>query len=155
DRFSQMIFRTKTDEKGVELDFKSLLQDIGANDDLATKVRESLMSINLLVSYLSGAIKSKGNHDSQSPLKILPQHIPSLTHHVTFSSSKACFLLDATLGMVNIEQSNIIKILSVAAVLFLPPTLIASVYGMNFKIMPELNWAWGYPAAVVLMALSA
>ena len=65
------------------------------------------------------------------------------------------FLLDATLGLINIEQNGIIKIFSVAAVVFLPPTLVASVYGMNFQHMPELNWQYGYPMAVALMCLSA
>ncbi len=156
DRFSQMAFRPKSDEKGAsQLDYKTLLQDIGANEDLGTKARESLLSINLLVSYLGGAIKSKVDDEVQSRLKILTQDILSLSDHVTFSSSKASFLLNATLGMVNIEQSNIIKILSVAAVLFLPPTLIASIYGMNFKLMPELNWSLGYPAVICFMILSA
>ena len=65
------------------------------------------------------------------------------------------FLLDATLGMINIEQNNIIKIFSMAAVVFLPPTLVASVYGMNFEHMPELKWVFGYPLAILLMVLSA
>jgi magnesium transporter len=64
-------------------------------------------------------------------------------------------LLDATLGLVNIQQNDIIKIVSVAAVVFLPPTLVASVYGMNFEYMPELNWLIGYPYALILMVLSA
>jgi len=65
------------------------------------------------------------------------------------------FLLDATLGMINTQQNDIIRILSVAAVVFLPPTLICSIYGMNFEHMPELKWVVGYPMALVLMVLSA
>jgi magnesium transporter len=65
------------------------------------------------------------------------------------------FFLDATLGMINIEQNTIIKIFSIAAVVFLPPTLVASIYGMNFKFMPELEWSLGYPWAVLLMIISA
>ena len=65
------------------------------------------------------------------------------------------FLLDATLGMINIQQNDIIKIFSIAAVVFLPPTLVASVYGMNFELMPELKWAFGYPLALLLMVISA
>ena len=74
----------------------------------------------------------------------------SLTDHATFLSGKIIFLLDATLGMINIQQNDIIKIFSVAAVVFLPPTLIASIYGMNFKHMPELDWWYGYPLALML-----
>ena len=65
------------------------------------------------------------------------------------------FLLDATLGMISIQQNAIIKIFSVAAVIFLPPTLVASIYGMNFAVMPELDWVFGYPMALVLMVPSA
>jgi magnesium transporter len=70
-------------------------------------------------------------------------------------SQKITFLLDATLGMISIEQNAIIKIFSVAAVIFLPPTLVASIYGMNFAVMPELGWLFGYPFALGLMVLSA
>jgi magnesium transporter len=70
-------------------------------------------------------------------------------------SQKVTFLLDATLGMISIEQNAIIKIFSVAAVIFLPPTLVASIYGMNFHVMPELDWLFGYPFALGLMVLSA
>ena len=69
--------------------------------------------------------------------------------------SKIQFLLDATLGLVNLEQNNIIKLFSVMAVMFMPPTLIASIYGMNFKRMPELEWPFGYPMAIVLMIVAA
>jgi len=70
-------------------------------------------------------------------------------------SGRVTLLLDATLGLINIEQNAIIKIFSVAAVVFLPPTLIASIYGMNFEFMPELSWPWGYPMALVMMVFSA
>ena len=65
------------------------------------------------------------------------------------------FLLDATLGLVTIEQNDIIKLFSVMSVIFLPPTLLASIYGMNFEIMPELKWAYGYPFALVMMIVAA
>lgn len=88
-------------------------------------------------------------------VKTLARDIRSLSDHASFLSQKITFLLEATLGMINIEQNAIIKIFSVAAVVFLPPTLIASMYGMNFKHMPELEWLVGYPFALVLMVLSA
>ena len=81
--------------------------------------------------------------------------LASLGEHATFLSGKIAFLLDATLGLINNEQNAIIKIVSVAAVVFLPPTLVASVYGMNFQHMPELGWRLGYPLALALMVLSA
>jgi magnesium transporter len=88
-------------------------------------------------------------------VKILQRDIVSLTDHSSFLSGKINFLLDAVLGLINIEQAGIIKIFSVAAVVFLPPTLVASVYGMNFRFMPELEWTYGYPFAIGLMILSA
>ena len=81
--------------------------------------------------------------------------VNSLTDHATFLSGKIIFLLDATLGMIQIQQNDIIKIFSVAAVVFLPPTLIASIYGMNFHDMPELGWVFGYPAALAMMIVFA
>ncbi len=75
--------------------------------------------------------------------------------HAAYLSSKIQFLLDSALGLINIQQNAIIKIFSVAAVIFLPPTLIASVYGMNFEHMPELKWLFGYPFAVGVMVVSA
>jgi magnesium transporter len=88
-------------------------------------------------------------------LRTMTRDVRSLTDHASFLSSKINFLLDATLGMINIEQNAIIKIFSVVAVVFLPPTLIASIYGMNFEYMPELHWPFGYPMALLLMLGSA
>ena len=93
--------------------------------------------------------------DHRARVKILQRDIVSLTDHSSFLSGKINFLLDAVLGLINIEQAGIIKIFSVAAVVFLPPTLVASVYGMNFRFMPELEWTYGYPFAIGLMVLSA
>ena len=78
-----------------------------------------------------------------------------MSDHAAFLNNKIQFLLDATLGLINLEQNQIIKIFSVAAVVFLPPTLVASIYGMNFHLMPELSWPFGYPMAIALMILSA
>ncbi len=88
-------------------------------------------------------------------VKTVSRDVASLSDYASFLSQKMTFLLDATLGMINIEQNGIIKIFSVAAVVFLPPTLVASVYGMNFKVMPELGWHLGYPFALILMVISA
>ena len=79
----------------------------------------------------------------------------SIEEHATFLAKVQLFLLDATLGLVTIEQNDIIKLSSVMSVIFMPPTLVASIYGMNFKFMPELDWAAGYPFAVVLMVMAA
>jgi magnesium transporter len=81
--------------------------------------------------------------------------IESLDGHTAFLFDKINFLMDATVGFININQNKIIKIFSVASVAFLPPTLIASIYGMNFRWLPELDWSWGYPFALLLMVASA
>ena len=79
----------------------------------------------------------------------------SLQEHAKFLNEKATFLLDAVLGVINIEQTAVIKTFSVVAVALMPPTLIASIYGMNFAHMPELAWGLGYPIALLLMGVSA
>jgi CorA-like Mg2+ transporter protein len=96
-----------------------------------------------------------GAKELGSHLKTVAADLGSLGDHTSYLSSKANFLLDTTLGLINIEQDGIIKIFSVAAVVLLPPTLVASVYGMNFEVMPELKWLFGYPFALAVMATSA
>jgi magnesium transporter len=85
----------------------------------------------------------------------MQRDVQSLSDHATYLSNKITFLLDAMLGVVTIEQNNIIKIFSIAAVALMPPTLVGTIYGMNFKFMPELSWEFGYPIALGLMVLSA
>jgi magnesium transporter len=88
-------------------------------------------------------------------LKTLQRDLASLREVADTHSVKIRFQLDATLGVINIRQSDVVKVFSVVAFVFLPPTLIASIYGMNFAVMPELQWRWGYPMAVGMMVLSA
>lgn len=155
DNFSQTIFRSHSiDTKSKKMDYKKLLKNIGSNGDLTTKVGESLISLNLLLTFFGQSVSFKDNNQ-QSKLAILEKDVLSLSNHAHFQSDKINFLLDATLGMVTIEQNAIIKIFSIAAVMFLPPTLIASIYGMNFKFMPELSWKFGYPLVITLMVFSA
>jgi len=135
--------------------FKNMLHRIGRNGDLTSKCRESLVSINRLLTFINSVSDIPARKDIDSKMPTLIADVHSLSDHATFLSSKVNFLLDATLGSVNIEQTQIIKLFSVAAVVFLPPTLIASIYGMNFEHMPELAWNLGYPLAIVLMIASA
>ena len=81
--------------------------------------------------------------------------LKSLEEDASFKAQKIQFLLDATLGFINLAQNDVIKLFSVLAVIFMPPTVIASIYGMNFKVMPELEWRWGYPLAIILMVCAA
>ena len=138
---------------------QELLEKIGEEGDFNSKMRESLVSIGSLAAFMSAILdprkQTREMKDHRSRIKILQRDIISLTDHASFLSGKIAFLLDAVLGMISIEQNGIIKIFSVAAVVFLPPTLVASIYGMNFNIMPELQWEYGYPLAIGLMILSA
>ena len=88
-------------------------------------------------------------------LETLRHDIASLSDYAAHLDNKVQLLLDATLGLINVEQNNIIKVLTVVSVVGVPPTLVASIYGMNFKAMPELDWSWGYPYGLALIALSA
>lgn len=156
DGYSQTIFHpTKIGGSVNKPDYENIFQGIGASGDLNTKVQESLIAFNRLISFFARKRFPKIDVEMESKLTTLNKDIKSLKDHVTFISNKVIFLLDATLGMVSIEQNNIIKIFSIAAVILLPPTLIASVYGMNFDFMPELKWHWGYPFAIILMLISA
>lgn len=156
DDFSRTIFRKQSMSKtNPKLNYQQLLLQIGADGDLSTKTRESLVALNRLITYFGQNAETQLNETNQAHLLLLSKDVIALSDHVTFLSGKINFLLDATLGMVNIEQTNIIKILSVAATIFLPPTLIATIYGMNFKDMPELSWHGGYLFSLIAMFLSA
>jgi magnesium transporter len=136
--------------------FKEILKSIGRRGDHTSKVRESLVSIGRLLLYLAAEADSmKWAKDQRAAIKGMQRDVQSLSDHATYLSQKINFLLDAMLGVVSLEQNNIIKIFSVAAVVFMPPTLIASIYGMNFKNMPELEFEHGYPLALALMLLAA
>ena len=113
-------------------------------------MRESLVSIGRLVLFLANeADKLKWAKDMRAQLRSMQRDVRLAVRPRHLSHQQDQFLLDAMLGMVSLEQNNIIKIFSVAAVVFMPPTLIASIYGMNFKHMPELDWEFGYPIAFV------
>jgi magnesium transporter len=138
---------------------EELLGKVGEEGDFTSKMRESLLSIGRMVTFMQAIMEqmrdTKDDRENRARVKILQRDILSLIDHSGFVSGKISFLLDAVLGMITIQQNAIIKTFSVAAMVFLPPTLVASIYGMNFKNMPELNWDWGYPWAIVLMILSA
>jgi magnesium transporter len=137
-------------------DFQEILQRIGGKEDLVSKIQDSLLTLQRLSGFLANVVgKDVNGKDVRARVKTLSRDVISLSDHASFQTQKITFLLDATLGMINIQQNAIIKIVSVAAVVFLPPTLVASVYGMNFEIMPELKWFIGYPMALGLMVVSA
>lgn len=156
DQVSHDIFEPESERHGQAKRYSQILISIGRKGDLTSKVRESLVSIGRVVTFLSAVVEGvKWSKDMREQLKTMQRDVASLTDHASYLSSKITFVLDAMLGVVNLEQNNIIKLFSVMAVVLMPPTLIASIYGMNFKMMPELEWVHGYPMALVMMLIAA
>jgi magnesium transporter len=157
DSISHEIFEPKGAARtGHSRRYSEILIAIGRKGDITSKVRESLVSIGRVVTFVAAAFDgAKWSKDMREQLKTMQRDVISLTDHASYLSNKITFVLDAMLGVVNLEQNNIIKLFSVMAVVLMPPTLIASVYGMNFKVMPELEWQHGYPIALVMMLLAA
>ncbi len=132
------------------------LRSIGREGDITSRAQESAFSLDRLLSYFTDVSRERG--DSKQILQRIEsahRDTSSLMEHMRFLTNRITFLLNATLGMISIEQNNIIKIFSVASVALMPPTLIASIYGMNFKHMPELDVPWAYPLVLIVMVLSA
>ncbi len=138
---------------------QAVLQRIGRAEAMNSKLNESLATILRLLTFLTATPEAADGPcllTRQMPVaKAQLQDLRSLREVAVAQADKVRFLLDATLGVINIRQSDVIKIFSVVAFVFLPPTLIASIYGMNFVHMPELQWTWGYPMALGLMVVSA
>lgn len=138
-----------------EADLRVILRRVGHNGDLASKIRDSLLGIARIVPFVSTLAVDWLPAEAKPRLETLRQDIASLNDYDAHLVNKVQLLLDATLGLINIDQNNIIKVLTIVSVVGVPPTLVASMYGMNFKNMPELDWAWGYPYGLTVIALSA
>lgn len=133
-------------------DAERILADIAEEEDLNGRIRRNMLDTQRAVSFLiRRKLLSAGQLDDAQQIL---RDIESLNSHTAFLFDKINFLMDATVGFININQNKVIKTFSVASVAMLPPTLIASVYGMNFEHMPELQWMLGYPFALSLMAFS-
>ena len=155
DQISHSIF--EPDDEMDPPSYNDVLKALGRKGDLTSKVRESQVSVGRLLSFLAHEAEvMKWSKDMRTQLQSMQRDVVSLTDHASFLSNKITFLLDAMLGVVNIQQNAIIKIFSIVAVVFMPPTLVASIYGMNFHHgMIELDWNFGYPFALFLMVLVA
>ena len=135
---------------------QTALETAGRQSELVGNCRLSLLSLERALGFFDVSMSERGPAKSQhAAVKSLTRDIQSLEVHVDYLSNRVSQTFDATLGMINLAQNTTVRIVSVVAVLFLPPTLIASVYGMNFHVMPELGWLWGYPMAMALMVASA
>lgn len=135
--------------------FRPLLTGLAQAQSVTALARASLVSLGRLLSFASLAHDLIDDKECRAHLKSLQRDTQSLTEHTGHQAGHIAFLLDAALGLINIEQNGIIKFFSVVAVVFMPPTLIASIYGMNFDVLPELHWRAGYPMALVMMVVAA
>jgi magnesium transporter len=132
-----------------------LLKTVGKEGDVTARAQESAMSLHRLLLYFANAVRErKDDKRIMARIESANHDITSLMESLRFLSARTGFLLDATLGMISTEQNQIIKLFSVMAVMLMPPTLVASIYGMNFRHMPELEVPWGYPLALCLMFFS-
>ncbi|MDX2102975.1 MAG: magnesium and cobalt transport protein CorA [Alphaproteobacteria bacterium] len=154
DALARDVFDRSDEAAGSEA-LEEALQRIGRAGTMLSTLSESIVGLGRAVAFFGSAAAPWLHKETKHHLKPIGRDLKSLNDQVGFLSHKTNFLLDATLGLISIEQNRIIKIFTIAAVTFMPPTLIASIYGMNFAAMPELQWVMGYPMAVALMVLAA
>ena len=159
DIVSKRIFGAHEDEETKkpskrEKRMQDILQIIGRSGDLTAQARDSLLGLNRMVGFVqANAEKHLPSHDVRR-LETIKQDIASLNEYETHLTDKVQFLLNSTLGFINIEQNRTFKLLTVASVIGIPPTFVVGLYGMNFKTMPEYDWAYGYQYGLVLIVLS-
>ncbi|TWF57298.1 magnesium transporter CorA family protein [Neorhizobium alkalisoli] len=154
DTLSTDIFRDRGKRRPPQF-LEGKLAEISETHRLVSKVRDSLGSLSRLLTFLINVPIVHKKETEGSLCRTVAHDVETLSEHASFIAGNIAFLLDASLGLINVEQNAIIKIFSIASVVFLPPTLVASIYGMNFQFMPELNWHLGYPLAILCMMLSA
>ncbi len=155
DSISRQAFRrvrTNAEQRISNLALQSLLVRLGSAQDALSKGRDSAVSLSRALGFLAFAAPKGSNLGPH--IKTQMRDLASLTDHASYMANNITFLLDAALGLISIEQNAVLKIFSVAAIVFMPPTLVAGIYGMNFVYMPELHWRLGYPWALLLMLLS-
>ena len=138
-----------------ERHLRDVLQTVGRAGDLISRMRDTLLGVGRIVPYLREAAEEFLPPDLRTRLRTLRQDISSLNDYDGHLTNKVQFLLDATLGFISIAQNNIMKVFTITSVAGIPPVLIAGIWGMNFKHMPELDWGLGYLMALTVIALSA
>lgn len=157
EQLSRAIFRDQEGRRNSTQRLESVLQKIGRLQSLVAKIRETTVSTARALSFLSASdrFSPAGCVRVREHLTSISADVAALIDHSAYQSSQLTFLLDASLGLISIEQNAAMKLFSWVAIVFLPPTLVAGVFGMNFRHMPELDAWWGYPASLVLMLVSA
>lgn len=157
DQLSERIFAdTSASQNSRHIDrrLRGLLENVGRNGATVSRVRDSLLGLTRMVLFIDEAVKASDDSKLRTRLKTLARDLQSLSDYDNQVTNKVQFLLDATLGFINIEQNNGIRVVTVASIIGIAPTLVASIYGMNFKNIPELNWSFGYYYALALMAVT-
>ena len=134
---------------------REALRAVGRMGDRTSQIRDSLLGLGRITAYASETCGARLEPELERRLSAVRADIMSLNDYEAHLANKVQFLLDATLGFINIEQNDIVKVLTIASIVGVPPVLVAGIYGMNFKIIPELSWAWGYPYSLMLMLVSA
>jgi magnesium transporter len=158
DRASRAAFRSaraKIKANKRDADLREALITLGQVGEVTMRASETLLGLSRILTFVGAEKATAVRKENQVLIKTLMRDVRSLVEHSGVLNSKANFLLDAILGIINVEQMNIIKTFTVVSVALMPPTLIASIYGMNFEYMPELAQRWGYPVALALMVASA
>jgi len=156
DAISRQAFRRSradSNQRMSNLVLQSLLARLGSAQDALSKARDSAVSLSRALGFMAFAAPRDANLGPR--IKSLTRDLASLTDHATYMGGNITFLLDAALGLISIEQNAVLKIFSVSAIVFMPPTLVAGIYGMNFDILPELHWTYGYPWSLAVMLASA
>jgi magnesium transporter len=154
DELSGSVFRDR-DRTLRSGELRATLARVGRVADHASRIRDALLGLGRIVGYLLQSSIEGAPSVNAARLKAIRADVASLTDYEAHLSGKVQFLLDATLGFINIEQNEIVKTLTITSVVGIPPVLVAGIYGMNFRVMPELHWSFGYPLAIVLIVVSA
>ena len=156
DRIASAVFRTKGDQSRRNQVYSETLDALGRENEKISNLRESMVSVERLLLFLMSEGRPENTAKSVREVsKTALRDLQTMGQDASFKAQMVHFLPDSTLGRINLLQNEIIKLFSVLAVIFMPPTVIASIYGMNFKGMPELEWRWGYPLAIMLMTCAA
>ncbi|MFZ3583995.1 magnesium transporter CorA family protein [Loktanella sp. DJP18] len=151
---SSLPFSEQPSKRRTVAELEGVLAEIQRLHRRVAKVRESLVSLGRMTGYLLTQ-SELDDPEFRERARSMSRDIISVTDHATFVAQNIQFVLDTLLGVISVEQNAIVKFFSIVAVVLLPPTLIAAIYGMNFETMPELTWTWGYPAALGAMLASA
>jgi magnesium transporter len=159
DAISSAVFSNRLDPHGHATksneELRNILIRVGTAGERLSRIRDTVLGLQRIVTYVSGRERDWIPRAMIAHLGTPQSDLVSLTEYETHLSDKVQFLLDAVLGFINTKQNDIFQVLTVISVVGIPPTLVASIYGMNFRNMPELNWAWGYEYGLALIVLSA